>query len=161
MVDGYNLLFAVGKSPRESDRNELLNALAAYKSRKNVDITVVFDRKTGDPSEGRQVLLHQGVRVVFTAPFQEADEIICNVVDDAKRPKDILVVSSDKAGVSKYCRKVGAEIISSKEFYEFLQRSRSGSGSGNPSRGKDDGEDEIKPTPGKDDIDYYFEKFTE
>ncbi len=159
MVDGYNLLFAVGKKPRESDRNDLLNVLAAYKSRKNVDITVVFDRKTGDPAEGRQVLMHQGVRVVFTAPFQEADEIIRDAVDDAKRPKDILVVSSDKAGVSKYCRKVGAEVIGSKEFYEFLQRSRSGSG--NTSRGKDDGEDEIKPNPGKDDNDYYFEKFTE
>ena len=156
LVDGYNVLFAIVKSAREPDRNYLLSLLAAYKSQKHVDVTVVFDRKTGNPAEGRQVLLQHGIRVVFSAPAQEADEILCRTVEESPNPKNLLVVSSDKAGVSKYCRKLGAEVIGSKDFFSFLTKRSGRSLAG----GQEDREDE-KPTILEKDVEYYLKKFTE
>ena len=156
VVDGYNFLFAIGKMPHEADRVYLLQLLAGYKARKTVDITVVFDRKSGDPSEGRQLLSHQGVRVVFTAPFQEADEIICQMAEAAKNPKDLLIVSSDKAGVSKYCRKLGAAVMESIEFFSFLSKNRPVAKGLASSRIEDD----EKPQSSKADVDYYLKIFS-
>lgn len=156
VVDGYNLLFTIGRSPREADRTYLLNLLASYKSRKSVDITVVFDRKTGNPAEGKQFLGHQGVRIIFTAPGQEADEIIREIVEASKNPKNTLVVSSDKAGITKYCRKIGAEVAYSADFFSFLTHGREAAGHGG--RG-DNEESEEKPDVQREDIDYYLEKF--
>ena len=157
VVDGYNVLFAIGKSPREPDRTYLLNLLASYKGRKNVDITVVFDRKTGNASEGKQFLAHQGVRIIFSAPGQEADEIIRQIVEAAKNPKDVLVVSSDKAGITKYCRKIGSAVAYSKDFFSFL----TGPHTVHTSQAGDDLDNgEEKPDVRPEDIDYYLEKFS-
>ncbi len=157
VVDGYNFLFAIGKTPHEADRNYLLRLLAEYKDRKAVDITVVFDRKTGDAAEGRQTLSHQGVRVIFSAPGQEADEIICQMAEAAKIPRDFLVVSSDKAGVSKYCSKLGAAVMESKEFSSFLSKHRPGAKSPAGVRK----EEEEKPQASRADVEYYLEKFSD
>ncbi len=134
----------------------MLDALAAYKSRKHADITVVFDRKTGDPAEGRQLAMHQGVRVIFSAPFQEADEIIRQMVESASRPRDMLVVSSDKAGVSIYCKKLGAEIMESLQFNAYLKQSSGG----RQGAAKDGEDEEQKPSSRREDIEYYLDKFT-
>ena len=156
LIDGYNLLFAAGKTPNQANRTYLLNLLAAYKSRKHLDVTVVFDRKSGDPSEGKQVLLHQNVRVVFSAPMQEADEIIRQFVEASDHPKDILVVSSDKAGITKYCRKIGADVMESGDFLDFLQRS----GAGPKGKTQPPEEGEEKPDVRPEDVAYYLDKFT-
>ncbi len=155
IVDGYNFLFAIGRKPHQADRLYLLNLLAAYQSRKHVQITVVFDRKTGDPAEGRQLFLHQGIKVVFSAPAQEADEIIRQIVESAEHPRDCFVVSSDRAGISIYCRKLGAAVIGSKEFYTFLKKS-----SGSAPRDQRASDEEEKPQATQKDIEYYLEKFS-
>ena len=157
LIDGYNFLFAIGKGPHQADRSYLIQLLEAYKNRKHVDITVVFDRKTGNPAEGRQVLLEHGIKLVFSAPAQEADEIICQIVESSKNPKDLLVVSSDKAGVSKYCRKLGAAVTESQDFFSFLTKGTGGH-RGLPVQGQEEGDE--KPKVLDKDIEYYLEKFT-
>ncbi len=133
-----------------------MNLLAAYKRRRNVRITVVFDRKSGAAEEGKQYCLHDGVNVIFSAPFQEADEIICGIVEDAESPRNILVGSSDRAGVSKYCRKVGAEVVSSLDFFSFLEKHRAGSRKALSC----DEDGDAKPIPHEADTEYYLDRFT-
>ena len=101
LIDGYNLMHAVGwaplgKSPGtlEPARKKLLDWLADSAPLKagNAKFRVVFDAQNGPaPSVGRS---HRGVLVLF-AYKKTADDAIEELLDAEPAPKTVVVVSND------------------------------------------------------------------
>jgi predicted RNA-binding protein with PIN domain len=95
LVDGYNLMHAL--DPRliktlEEKRQDLIERLSAYQSKKGVDITVVFDGAHGNIFASRD--RYQRVTIVFTLPPQSADDWIIRECEE--NPGNYLVVSNDQ-----------------------------------------------------------------
>ena len=125
LIDGYNLLHAIGWAPLvkssgklEPARQKLLEWLAdATPMREGlVQFRVVFDAQNGRaPSGGKS---HRGV-VIHFAYKKTADDLIEEMLDAAKVPKSITVVSND-ARLSEAARRAGATGWGSKEFLDWL-----------------------------------------
>jgi len=94
IVDGYNvsMLAWPGVSVAEQ-RERLCDALAEFQLRFRCEVTVVFD---GAEVPGVRPLRRRGLRIVFSAAGQEADEVVVGEV--MFRPEDVpvIVVSSDR-----------------------------------------------------------------
>ena len=94
IVDGYNvsMLAWPGASAAEQ-RERLCDALAEFQLRFRCEVTVVFD---GAEVPGVRPLRRRGLRIVFSAAGQEADEVVVGEV--MFRPADVpvIVVSSDR-----------------------------------------------------------------
>lgn len=114
IIDGYNLLGRVGglSGDIQTARESLLQALAAYRHRKNHPITVVFDGwQHGQPVEGRE---HRtGVEVLYSKKGERADQVIQRLA--MEYGADCAVVSSDRE-VARSARVSGALVLSAEEF---------------------------------------------
>lgn len=114
IIDGYNLLGRMGtlSGPMESARESLLQALAAYRHRKNHPITVVFDGwQQGQPLEQRE---HRaGVQVIYSKKGERADQVIQRLAREYGA--DSAVVSSDLE-VARSARASGAFVLGAQEF---------------------------------------------
>ncbi|MGQ0695416.1 MAG: NYN domain-containing protein [Nitrospiraceae bacterium] len=114
IIDGYNLLGRTGGLPGhiESARETLLQALVAYRHRKNHPITVVFDGwQQGQPTERRE---HRaGVQVIYSKRGERADQVIQRLARDYGA--DCAVVSSDQE-VARSATVSGAFVLGAHEF---------------------------------------------
>lgn len=115
IIDGYNVIkqvsFLTGKKLR-SGREGLVRFIERYSphgSKRN-DVTIVFDGKA-DVCSPR---FESHVNMIFSRG-ESADDKIKKMVERAKNPKRIVVVSDDKA-IMFYCRSIGAKVSSVKEF---------------------------------------------
>ncbi|MBA3825852.1 MAG: NYN domain-containing protein [Ktedonobacterales bacterium] len=101
LVDGYNV---IRRSPQlaqaerrslQHGRDALVTLLAARNTKRNVDLTVVFD---GDQkSETRTV--HLGISIVYSAAGCTADECIIRLACDAEARGQRVTVATDDAGI--------------------------------------------------------------
>ena len=94
IVDGYN----VTKSgypdlPLAGQRARLVTALAALVGRTGAEVTVAFDGAARPPS---QPPAPRGVRVLFSAPDQIADDLIRDLVDAEPPGRPLVIVTSDQ-----------------------------------------------------------------
>jgi chemotaxis protein histidine kinase CheA len=119
VVDGYNVsMLAWPEAPVAEQRERLFGALAEFQLRTRVGVTLVFD---GANVPGVRPPRRPGLRVVFSAAGQEADEVVVEEV--ATRPLDVpvLVVSSD-AWVRNRAEALGAQVLPSATFLALLRR---------------------------------------
>ena len=86
--------------------------LRRYKQAAPADITVVFDGAGPQDGQGGRAA---GIGVLFSRPPQSADDRIRALVNAARDPGRLLVVSSDRE-VWRHARNRGAEIITSQQF---------------------------------------------
>ncbi len=94
IVDGYNVTkTGYGELPLADQRVRLVSSLAAVASRSGVEITVAFDGGQRPPS---MPPAPRGVRVLFSAPDEIADDLIRRLVDAEPAGRPLLVVSSDR-----------------------------------------------------------------
>ena len=111
LIDGYNLMYAVGlvgpglpKNGLEKARTRFLDWLADAAGDRPALLRVVFDARQGPFPSAEYG--HRGVRVQF-AFGQTADERIDELVHAERRPKTLTVVSNDNAvracGVARGC----------------------------------------------------------
>ena len=114
IIDGYNLLGRTGglSGHVAAARETLLQALAAYRHRKNHPITIVFDGwQQGRPVERRE---HQaGVQVIYSKRGERADQVIQRLARDYGA--DCAVVSSDQE-VARSAKVSGAFVLGAQEF---------------------------------------------
>lgn len=115
IIDGYNLLGRTGSLSGhiiESARETLLQALAAYRHRKNHPITIVFDGwQQGQPIEQRE---HRaGVQVIYSKRGERADQVIQRLAREYGA--DCAVVSSDHE-VARSAKVSGAFVLGAQEF---------------------------------------------
>lgn len=122
LVDGYNLLFASsvfvpeGMAPTLSNtRDALLDFLAETIAAKLLpQTTVVFDAAQAPPGLPKE-MQHRGMRIVFSAKKSSADEVLEDLLDNAKQPKELLVISSDHR-IQRAARQKGARYVDSEQW---------------------------------------------
>lgn len=127
LIDGYNLLNSRSfPTPAhldlEGQRDHLARVLNSYAAKKNLCVTLVFDNSQ-KPS--REVSRHKRLKIMFSAPGQEADDLIKKLIRQEKTPAELTVVSSDRA-IRFAAKDHGVSSLSSEEFCS-LMRSDGGS----------------------------------
>jgi predicted RNA-binding protein with PIN domain len=119
IVDGYNVsMLAWPDASAAEQRDRLCDALVEFHLRVRCEVTVVFD---GAEVPGVRPLRRRGLRVVFSAAGQEADDV---VVDEVMfRPDDVpvIVVSSDRE-VRAGAEAEGAAVLTADEFPQLMRR---------------------------------------
>jgi predicted RNA-binding protein with PIN domain len=109
VVDGYNVAKRAWPDSTLADQRERLAlALAALHTRIGCSSTIVFD---GDGATGAPVLRRPGLRVLFSAADEEADDVVVREV--AQLPKRVpVVVASSDAWVREHAEAEGAVVVS-------------------------------------------------
>ena len=126
LIDGNNLLGSWGGPAVPGDgRHEVVRRVAAFCRARGARAIVVFDGAPFRPELEDQQL--GAVTIRFPGPGRDADSLIREIVDQAARPADLIVVSSDKP-VYSYARTRGARGLRAQEWNalgrEVLARGR-------------------------------------
>ncbi len=122
LIDGYNLLhqipelaFLMKEDPEEA-RKALISKLQQYQKIRRHRITVVFDA-WNDPEPRHQITI-KGIRVVFTAPGETADDYLKKKAIQEK--ERAVVITSDRE-IRSYVETYGAVSIPGREFLARLE----------------------------------------
>ncbi|HJQ43186.1 MAG TPA: NYN domain-containing protein, partial [Jatrophihabitantaceae bacterium] len=98
VVDGYNVTkTGYGELPLVDQRTRLIASLAAVAARSGAEITVAFDGGVKPPA---QPPAPRGVRVLFSAADEIADDLIRRLVAAEPAGRPIVVVTSDQQVVT-------------------------------------------------------------
>lgn len=121
LVDGYNASMSIwpGVAP-EQLRQRLVDALSELSARTGAEVHVVFD----GAELGGSVARPGGrlpVRVTFSPPDVEADDVILEMVEAVPVDRPVVVASSDRR-VQDGARSRGANVVSSPQLGELLGR---------------------------------------
>jgi uncharacterized protein len=130
LIDGYNLLYVsgilgggTGPGGLERSRLALLNFLAAsIEPRQLQRTTVVFDSHNALWGLPKQ-MNHQGITVCFAQQYEEADDLIEELIRADSTPRRLVVVSSDHR-LQRAARRRRAKAIDSDVWYAELIRAR-------------------------------------
>jgi predicted RNA-binding protein with PIN domain len=130
LIDGYNLMYVAGivgpgRGPGglERSRLALLNFLAASLDPREVPrTTVVFDSHDAPWGLPRS-LQHHGITVRFAAKYEEADDLIEELIAADSAPRRLVVVSSDHR-IQRAARRRRAKAADSDVWYTELIRAR-------------------------------------
>jgi predicted RNA-binding protein with PIN domain len=115
LIDGNNLLGSWGGPAVSGDgRLEVVRRVSEFCRAKGARATIVFDGSPFRPELGAGQDLGR-VSLRFPALGCDADSVIREIIDDAPRAGDILLVSSDKALYS-YARTRGAAALRAQEW---------------------------------------------
>lgn len=115
IVDGYNIIRqsdVLATGSLRDQREKLLRFIEERRPQGSPShpVTVVFDGRA-DVSSPRWP---GSTRVLFS-PGKDADRIIKDLVDDAARPRDAVVVTDDRE-IQRWVRAAGAKILGAREF---------------------------------------------
>jgi predicted RNA-binding protein with PIN domain len=121
LIDGNNVLGSWGGPHKGDDRrDEVVRRVAAFCRARGAQATVVFDGGPLRADRPRQELGPVSIRVPPSG--QDADSVIRGLVDSAPAPRDLIVVSSDKALYS-YVRTRGARVLRVHEWSALERQS--------------------------------------
>ncbi len=110
IVDGYNVTKSgYGDLPLADQRARLIAAIAALQARTGVEVTIAFDGGARPPAQPRTP---RGVRVLFSAPDEIADDLIRRLVAAEPAGRALVVVTSDQEIVTDVSR-AGAWAVAS------------------------------------------------
>ncbi|MER6945582.1 NYN domain-containing protein [Nonomuraea sp. NPDC000554] len=111
IIDGYNVTkTGYGTLTLADQRNRLMTGLGGLVAQTRVEVTVVFDG--AELNAPVQVVAPRGVRVLFSAPDEIADDLIRQLVRAEPLGRAIAVVSSDRE-VAESVRRMGARPVPS------------------------------------------------
>ena len=117
IIDGYNVTkTGYGDLSLAEQRTRLVGAIAALVAQRGVETTVVFDGGERPPA---QPAVPRGVRVLFSAPEEIADDLIRRLVAHEPPGRPIVVVTSDRQVVTDTSRH-GAWSASSRVLLDRL-----------------------------------------
>lgn len=124
IIDGYNLLksrafAASSEMSLEAQRDHLIRLLRGYAARHRRKITIAFDNSL---FPGQHTHQEGRVKVVFSRPGQEADEVIKRFVRKEKDKQGLIVVSSDRE-IQYTAKDHGVKVVSSEEFSGQIKHS--------------------------------------
>ncbi|MDT4958581.1 MAG: hypothetical protein QOD31_2380 [Pseudonocardiales bacterium] len=98
IVDGYNVTKnGYGDLPLSDQRKRLIGAMATLAGRSGAEVTIAFDGSTRPPA---QPPVPRGVRVLFSAADEIADDLIRRLVAAEPEGRPIVVVTSDQQVVT-------------------------------------------------------------
>jgi predicted RNA-binding protein with PIN domain len=120
LVDGYNVtMLGWPGQPIPEQRARLVDALAELVARTGADVEVVFDgaTDTAAPALGAR----RGVRVSFSPPGVEADDVVIARAAEVPAHRPITVASNDRR-VREGALAAGANVVSSAQLLAALRR---------------------------------------
>lgn len=117
ILDGYNVTKTGYPQLSLADqRARLIAAMAAVQSRSGAEVTIAFDGGARPPAQPRTP---RGVRVLFSAPDELADDLIRTLVAHEPAGRPLVVVTSDQE-VVRDVRRAGARTVPSAVLVERL-----------------------------------------
>jgi predicted RNA-binding protein with PIN domain len=120
LVDGYNVtMLGWPGQPIPEQRARLVDALAELVARTGADVEVVFDG--GTDASNRALGARRGVRVSFSPPGVEADDVVIARAVEVPAHRPVTVASNDRR-VQEGARAAGANVISSAQLLAALRR---------------------------------------
>lgn len=120
LVDGYNVTkTGYGELTLMAQRDRLVSALAALAGQTGAEMTCVFDGADRPPV---MPSVPRGVRVLFSEPGEQADELIRRLAAAEPLGRVVLIVSSDNE-VAAAARRPGGYVVPSRVALERLNRS--------------------------------------
>ncbi len=130
LIDGYNLLYAIGLLGRglgpgglERSRLALVGHLAAaLEPEELARTTIVFDA-AGAPPGLPSTLNSHGLTIRFAVGYDEADTLIEELIRAEPNPKRLVVVSSDHR-IQRAARRRRATAVDSETWYDDVERRR-------------------------------------
>ncbi len=123
IIDGYNLLHAdrtlirLNPIQLQKERDRLVDQLSAYRSLRQMEMTVVFDGWQGGWSTEKRER-KKGIELVFSKLGEKADEVIKRLVRE--KGAAVTVISSDRE-LSRYAEKMAVAAVSSDQFKEKME----------------------------------------
>jgi predicted RNA-binding protein with PIN domain len=125
LIDGYNLLHVtaiVGHGGLRGSREGLLRFLAsAIDPRERPQTTIVFDAAEAPPNLPRTIVFEE-MTIHFSSEYDNADELIEELIEAHSVPKSLLVVSSDHR-IQRAARRRKAPFVDSDVWFaEALRR---------------------------------------
>jgi predicted RNA-binding protein with PIN domain len=123
LIDGNNLLGSWGGPAVPGDgRVEVLRRVAAFCRARRARAILVFDGAPFRPDllDGQQL---GAVALRFPAAGRDADSVIRAIVDEASRPGELVVVTSDRPLYS-YARTRGAQVLRAHEWNALARDAR-------------------------------------
>jgi predicted RNA-binding protein with PIN domain len=121
IVDGYNVTMTGWPELAAGEqRRRLVTALQGLAARTTTRSEVVFDGADVDPqlvpTAGRQL-----VRVRFSPPGVEADDVVLDLVEGLPAATPLVVASSDKR-VREGAKRLGANLLHARQLLDLLRR---------------------------------------
>ena len=124
-IDGYNLIFAASSrmagfdiERTEAARDRLLDMLSKYRAARPHRVVVFFDGGAEAAHLPRRQMI-RGVDVVFSDVKSDADTDIKNAVAHENRPREVRVITSDRA-IQNFVQRYGTQVIDSRVFLDEL-----------------------------------------
>jgi predicted RNA-binding protein with PIN domain len=128
LIDGYNLIHALGLLPRrraphllEKARSGLLGLLHGSLGEQAAAITVVFDAAQAPPGLPAEQD-HHGIHVVFAVHEAQADDLIEQLIRQAT-PGQLTVVSDDHR-IQQAARRRSCVVLECGEYLDWLAAQR-------------------------------------
>ena len=129
LIDGYNVLYATGILPGgsslgkhlEAARRALVHFVAARVPPEELTrTTIVFDSHA--PPFGLPRVTQQfGITIRYAVDYEDADELIAELIRTDSAPRRLTVVSSDHS-VQRAARRRRARAVSSEQWYSEMRR---------------------------------------
>jgi len=123
IIDGYNLLHVdrilihLNPTQLQRERDRLIDQLSAYRSLRQMEITVVFDGWQGGWSMEKRER-NKGIELVYSKLGEKADEVIKRLVRE--KGAGVTVISSDRE-LSRYAEKMAVATVPSDQFKEKME----------------------------------------
>lgn len=119
LIDGHNL---IRKLPDISlsdadDEGQLIEKIMRYRARTGRRVTIVFD--SGGAYKLSATKQHGGITVRYAPHGITADTLIIKQLRRERNPKEVLVITSDRA-IQRVATQVGAQIMLSEAFAAVL-----------------------------------------
>ncbi len=129
LIDGYNLLYAmgvlrgrVGPHGLEKARQRLLGLLQGALGAEASNATIVFDA-AGAPAGAKEEQEYQEIHVRFAVHQEQADDLIEDLIHHDSAPKQLTVVSDDHR-LQQAARRRHCPVLGCLDFLEELDRTR-------------------------------------
>jgi predicted RNA-binding protein with PIN domain len=122
LVDGYNVTLGAWSGQDLADqRHRLVTALAELSMRTGVEVEVVFDGDENHAHPLRSMPARRAVRVTFSPPAVDADEVIIARVGELPATRPVIVATDDRR-VRDACNRAGANLLSTEQLVAALGR---------------------------------------
>ena len=105
----------------EKTRNELIEALVQDLRCANLKTTLIFDSGTTHQSDFPHRHVKLGIEIIFSPHGTSADHFIIEMIEQAKNPKNITLVTDDRE-LKNNAKNLRAHTVNCEDFLRILRK---------------------------------------